>query len=145
MTRAESASSPGTHPVNGASEHLRRLPPAWLVALVAIGLYWLALGIRHAGDIPGDLFEGRPFVYAGLNVVAAIGLLAGGNRGRVIAVLIAVAGAALALYTVVFIAVKTVTDADAATPSLNEWGFLAIYLGIAAGYVLVLARARRGR
>lgn len=145
MTRAESAPSPGTYRVNGPSERLRRLPPAWLVALVAIGLYWLALGIRHAEHIPDNPFEGLPFVLAGLNVVAAIGLLAGGRRGRVVAVLIAVAGAALALYTVVFIAVKTVTDSDAATPSLNEWGFLAVYLGIAAGYGLVLVRAKRGR
>lgn len=145
MTRASSASSPGTYRVNGPGERLRRLPPAWLVALVAIGLYWIALGIRHAGDIPDNPFEGRPFVFAGLNLVTAIGLLTGGRRGWVVAVLIAVAGAALALYTVAFIAVKTVTDADAATPSLNEWGFLAVYLAIAAGYGLVLIRAKRGR
>ena len=43
-----------------------------------------------------------------------------------------------------FIAVKIVTEPQVDT-LLNAWGFLAIYLGIAAGYGLVLVRAIRGR
>jgi hypothetical protein len=104
-------------------------------------LYWLALGRRHAEDISGNPIEVLPFVLAGLGVVAAIGLLAGGMLGRVVAALIAVAGAAWALLAVLDIAVKTITE----TTSLNGWGFLAIFLGIAAGYGMVLVRAIRGR
>jgi hypothetical protein len=130
--------------VNGSNAIRRRLPPPWLIALAGIGLYWLALGWRHAEDIAGNPIEGLPFVLAGLGVVAAIGLLAGGMLGRVVAALIAVAGAALALFTVLFIAVMVITD-PGSTTALNAWGFLAIFLGIAAGYGLVLARAIRGR
>ena len=141
MTRIESASSPGVHLDNESNERRRRWPPPWLIALAAIGLYWLALGRRHAEHISGNPIEVLPFVLAGLSVVAAIGLLAGGLLGRVVAALIAVAGAAWALFTVLFIAAKTITE----TTSLNAWGFLAIFLGIAAGYGLVLVRAIRGR
>ncbi len=122
-------------------EHRRRLPPAWLIALIPIGLYWLALGRRHAEHIPDNRFEVLPFVLAGLGVVAAVGLLAGGPLGRVVAAFIAVAGAAYALLVVLSIVAGAMTDATA----LNAWGFLAIYLGIAAGYGLVLVRAMRGR
>jgi fructose-specific phosphotransferase system IIC component len=125
-------------------ERRRGWPPPWLIALAAIGLYWLALGWRHAEDISGNPVEVLPFVLAGLGVVAAIGLLAGGLLGRVVAALIAVTGAARALFTVLFIAVMTITDPHG-TISLNEWGFVAIYLGITAGYGLVLGRAIRGR
>lgn len=38
----------------------------------------------------------------------------------------------------------TNSDPDSTT-SLTAWGFLAIFLGIAAGYGLVLVRAIRGR
>ena len=79
-----------------------------------------------------------------MGVVAAIGLLAGGLLGRVVAALIALAGAAWALFTVLFIVVMIVTDSQSTT-SLNAWGFLAIFLGIAAGYGLVLVRAIQGR
>ena len=48
------------------------------------------------------------------------------------------------LFTVLFIAVMTITDPHGTT-SLNEWIFVAIFLGIAAGYGLVLVRAIRGR
>jgi fructose-specific phosphotransferase system IIC component len=130
--------------VDESNEGRRRWPPPWLIALAAIGLYWLALGRRHAEDISGNPIEVLPFVLAGLSVVAAIGLLAGGLLGRVVAALIAVAGAARALLTVLFVAVMTITDPHGTT-SPNEWGFLAIYLGIAAGYGLVLVRAIRGR
>jgi fructose-specific phosphotransferase system IIC component len=131
--------------VNEPKESHRRLPPPWLIALAAIGLYWLALGRRHAEHISDNPMEVLPFVLAGLGVVAAIGLLAGGGLGRVVAALIAVAGAARALFTVLFIAVMTITDPHGTALSLNEWGFVAIYLGMAAGYGLVLVRAIRGR
>jgi hypothetical protein len=140
VTRTESGSSPGVYLVDGSNESRRRWSSPWLIVLAAIGLYWLALGRRHAEDISANPFEVLPFVLAGLGVVAAIGLLAGGRLGRVVAALIAVAGAAWALFTVLFIAVK-ITE----TTSLNGLGFLAIYLGIAAGYGLVLVRAIRGR
>lgn len=126
------------------NESRRRWPPLWLIALAVIGLYWLALGRRHADDISGNPMEVLPFVLAGLGVVAAIGLLAGGRLGRVVAALIAVAGAAWALFTILFIVVMIITDSQSAT-SLNAWGFLAIFLGIAAGYGLVLVRSIRGR
>lgn len=126
------------------NESRRRWPPLWLIALAVIGLYWLALGRRHADDISGNPMEVLPFVLAGLGVVAAIGLLAGGRLGRVVAALIAVAGAAWALFTILFIVVMIITDSHSAT-SLNAWGFLAIFLGIAAGYGLVLVRSIRGR
>ena len=126
-------------------ERRRGWPPPWLIALAAIGLYWLALGGRHAEHISGNPIEVLPFVLAGLSVVAAIGLLAGGLLGRVVAALIAVTGAARALFTVLFIAVMTITDPHGTTFSLTEWIFVAILLGIAAGYGLVLVRAIRGR
>ena len=124
-----------------SNESRRRWPPPWLIALAAIGLYWLALGWRHAEHTSGNPIEVLPFVLAGLGVVAAIGLLAGGLLGRVVAALIAVAGAAWALFTVLDIVVRIITE----TTSLNAWGFPAIFLGIAAGYGLVLVRAIRGR
>ena len=127
--------------MDGSNERRRRWSSPWLIALAAIGLYWLALGRRHAEDISANPIEVLPFVLAGLGVVAAIGLLAGGRLGRVVAALVAVAGGAWALFTVLFIAWMTIHG----TNSLNEWGFLAIYLGIAAGYGLVLVRAIRGR
>jgi hypothetical protein len=125
--------------VDGSNESRRRWSSPWLIALAAIGLYWLALGRRHAEDISANPFEVLPFVLAGLGVVAAIGLLAGGLLGRVVAALITVAGGAWALLVVINIAATIIND------SLNGWGFLAIYLGIAAGYGLVLVRAIRGR
>jgi hypothetical protein len=140
MTRAESASSPGVHLVDESNEGRRRWPSPWLIALAAIELYWLALGRRHAEDISGNPVEVLPFVLVGLGVVAAIGLVAGGLPGRVVAALVAVAGAAWALLVVLDIAVRITTD-----PSLNAWGFVVIFVGIAAGYGLVLARAIRGR
>jgi hypothetical protein len=126
--------------VNESTESHRRWPSPWLIALAAIGLYQLALGRRHAEDISGNPLEVLPFVLAGLGVVAAIGLLAGGQLGRVVAALIAVVGVAWALLVVLSILV-----AITAFTSLNAWGFLAIFLGIAAGYALVLVRAIRGR
>ena len=132
------------HLVDESNESRRRWPPLWLIAPAAIGLYWLALGRRHAEDISGNPIEVVPFVLAGLGVVTAIGLLAGGMLGRVVAALIAVAGAAWALFTVLSIAVMIITDSQSTT-SISAWGFLAIFLGIAAGYGLVLVRAIRGR
>jgi hypothetical protein len=139
VTRTESDSSPGVYLVDGSNESRRRWSSPWLIALAAIGLYWLALGRRHAEDISANPFEVLPFVLAGLGVAAAIGLLAGGLLGRVVAALITVAGGAWALLVVINIAAPIIND------SLNGWGFLAIYLGIAAGYGLVLVRAIRGR
>ena len=131
--------------VNESKESRRRWPPPWLIALAAIGLYWLALGLgQPAEEISGNPIDILPFVLAGLSVVAAIGLLAGGLLGRVVAALIALAGAARVLFTLLFIAIMTITDPHGTT-SLNEWGFVAIFLGIAAGYGLVLVRAIRGR
>jgi hypothetical protein len=139
VTRTESGSSPRVYLVDGSNESRRPWSSPWLIALAAIGLYWLALGRRHAEDISANPFEVLPFVLAGLGVVAAIGLLAGGLLGRVVAALITVAGGAWALLVVINIAATIIND------SLNGWGFLAIYLGIAAGYGLVLVRAIRGR
>jgi hypothetical protein len=130
--------------VNESTESQRRWPPSWLIGLAAIGLYQLALSGRHAEDISGNPLEVLPFVLAGLGILAAIGLLAGGLVGRVVAALVASAGAAWALLTVLFIATMISTDPQSAT-SPNAWGFLAIFLGITAGYGLVLARAIRGR
>jgi hypothetical protein len=130
--------------VREPDESRTRWPPPWLIALAAIVLYWLALGRRHADDISGNPIEALPFVLAGLGVVAAIGLVAGGLPGRVVAALIAVAGAAWSFLAVLDTAVRIITDHQLAT-SLNAWGFLAIFLGITAGYGLVLVRATRGR
>jgi hypothetical protein len=121
-----------------------RWPSAWLIALAAIGLYQLALGRRHVEDIADNPIEVLPLVLAGLGLVAAIGLLVGGRLGRVVAGLVAVAGTAWALFTILFIAAVMRTGSEPST-SLDAWGFLAIFLGIAAGYGLVLARAIRGR
>ncbi len=123
-----------------STERRRHWPSPWLIALAAIGLYQLALGRRHAEDISGNPLEVLPFVLAGLGVLAAIGLLAGGLVGRIVAALVAVAGAAWALLVVLSISMNVTAFT---TP--NAWGFLAIFLGIAAGYGLVLARAIRGR
>ena len=129
-----------------SNESRRRWPPPWLIALAAIGLYRLAQGLgQPAGEISGSPIDIPPFVLAGLSVVAAIGLLAGGLLGRVVAALIALTGAARVLLTVLFIAVMAITDSHGTTLSLTSWIFLAIYLGIAAGYGLVLVRAIRGR
>ena len=122
-----------------------RLPSAWLIALVVIELYWLALGRRHAEHIAESPTEALPFVFAGLGIVAGIGLLAGGRIGRALAGVIAAGGAAWALLTIGFIVVMIVTGPVGASNAENAWGFLAIYLGIAAGYGLVLRRAIRGR
>jgi hypothetical protein len=140
VTPTAPASSPGVDPVTETNESRRlwRLPS--LIALAAIGLYWLGLGRRHAEDISANPTEVLPFVLAGLCVVAAIGLLAGGLPGRVVAALIAVAGAALALITVLDIAARIIAD-----PSLDAWSFVALFLGIAAGYGLVLVQAIRAR
>lgn len=130
--------------MDASNESRRRWPPLWLIALAGIGLYWLALGRRHVEHISDNPTEILPFVLAGLGVVAAIGLIAGGQLGRVVAALIAVGGGAWALVTVLFIAVMIIADPQSAT-SPNAWGFLVIYLGIAAGYGLVLVRAIHGR
>lgn len=127
------------------TEIRRRLPPAWLIALVAIELYWLALGRRHAEHITESPTEALPFVFAGLGVIAAIGLLAGGRPGQVIAGLVAAVGAVWAVIVIGSIVVMIVTGPDGAGNASNAWGFLAIYLGIAAGYALILRRAIRGR
>ena len=129
-----------------SNESRRRWPPPWLIALAAIGLYWLALGRKHVEHIPDNPIEVLPFVLAGLGVIAAVGLLAGGLVGRVVAALVAVAGAAWALYAVLDVTVlitKAITD-PSATISLGVWGVVALYLGIVAGYGLVLVRAIRG-
>ena len=140
--------------MNESNESRRRWPPLWLIALTAIGLYWLARGLRQpAEEISGNPVEILPFVLAGLSVVAAIGLLAGGLLGRVVAGLIAVAGAARVLFTALFVAVMTITDPHGTSFSLTDdslvgfpnWIFIALVLGIVSGYGLVLVRAIRGR
>jgi hypothetical protein len=131
--------------VSDPIERRRRLPPGWLIALIVIELYWLALGRRHAEHISESPTEALPFVFAGLGVIAAIGLVADGRFGRVIARVIAAVGVIYALATVGFIVAMILTGLDGTGNSANAWGFLAIYLGIAAGYALVLRRAVRGR
>jgi hypothetical protein len=140
VTRTAPVSSPGVDLMSETNESRSLWPLPSLIALAAIGLYWLGLGRRHAEDIPGNPTEVLPFVLAGLCVFAAIGLLAGGLPGRVVAALIAVSGAALALITVLDIAARIIAD-----PSLDASGFVVVFLGIAAGYGLVLLRAIRGR
>ena len=140
--------------MNESNESRRRWPPPWLIALTAIGLYWLARGLGQPAEaISGNPIEILPFVLAGLSVVAAIGLIVGGLLGRVVAALIAVTGAARVLFTALFVAVMTITDPHETSFSLTHdslvgfptWIFIALVIGIVAGYGLVLVRAIRGR
>jgi hypothetical protein len=135
----------GVHVVSTLIEWRRRRPSAWQSALVAIELYWLALGRRHAEHIAESPTEALPFVFAVLGVIAAVGLVAAGRLGRVIAGVVAAGGAIYALAIVGFIVAMIVTAPDGISNPANAWGFLAIYLGIAAGYGLVVRRAIRGR
>ena len=128
-----------------SNESRRRWPPPWLIALAAIGLFWLAWGLRQpAEEVSGNPISILPFALAGLSVVAAIGLLAGGMLGRVVAAMIAIAGGGRVLNTVLFIAAMTIGDSHGTT-SLTDWIFIAVLIGIVAGYGLVLVRAIRGR
>lgn len=129
-----------------STESRRRWPPLWLIALGAIALWDLAIGLgQPAEEVSGNPVDITPFVLAGLNVVAAIGLLAGGLLGRVVAAVIAVALAARVLFGVFFVAVMATTDSHGTGVSLDQWIVVVIWLGIAAGYGLVLLRAIRGR
>ena len=131
--------------MNESNESRRRWPPLWLIALAAIGLYWLALGLgQPAEEVTGNPILILPFALAGLSVVAAIGLLAGGMLGRVVAAMIAIAGGGRVLLAVLFIAAMTIGDSHGTT-SLTDWIFIAVLIGIVAGYGLVLVRAIRGR
>ena len=136
-------------------ENQGRCPAPWAIALAALGLFWLAWGLRglpeqHLDD-PVDLF---PFVLAGLSVVAGAGIVAGGLLGRVVAALIAVAGAAPVILVALIMAVWAGTDPHGTSFSLTSdsgfggfpvWTIIALVLGIVVGYGLVFVRAIRGR
>lgn len=140
--------------MNESHESRRVWPPPWLIALAALGLFWFAYGLRGLPgrnlDDPIALF---PFLLAGLSVVAGVGLVAGGLLGRVIAALIAVAGAAPVILVALIMAVWAGTDPHGTSFSLTNdsgfgfptWIIIALVLGIVAGYGLVLVRAIRGR
>jgi fructose-specific phosphotransferase system IIC component len=134
------------HLISESNESRRRWPPLWLIALGAIALWDLAIGLgQPAEEVSGNPVDITPFVLAGLSVVAAIGLLAGGLLGRVVAAVIAVALAARVLFGVLFVAVMATTDSHGTGVALDQWIVVAIWLGIAAGYGLVLLRAIRDR
>jgi hypothetical protein len=128
-----------------------------MVALAALGLFWFAYGmyliwVRNVDET----FFFRPyllFVLAGLNVMAGYGLVRGGLIGRVVAALVALAGATPVILWALIIAVMAVTDPHGTSLSLTSdsvvgyptWIFIALVLAIVGGYGLVLVRAIRGR
>jgi hypothetical protein len=132
-------------------------PTPWMVALAALGLFWFAYGmyliwVRNVDET----FFFRPyllFVLAGLNVMAGYGLVRGGLIGRVVAALVALAGATPVILWALIIAVMAVTDPHGTSLSLTSdsvvgyptWIFIALVLAIVGGYGLVLVRAIRGR
>jgi hypothetical protein len=138
-----------------SDESQRRWPAPWAIALAALGLFWFAWGLRglperHLDD-PVDFL---PFFLAGLAVVAGIGLVAGGVLGRVVAALIAVAGAAPVILIALIMAVWAGTDPHGTSFSLTNdsgfggfptWTIITLVLGIVVGYGLVFVRAIRGR
>ena len=128
------------------------LPPLWLVALGLLTLFWIFWG----GMILGPLFGGSiplPILMVGLNVVAAVALLRGGPIGRVVAALIALAGALSVMAPTLLLFLVAASDSHGATPSLTQneiagvpaWIYIAIVVAIVAGYGCVLVRAIRGR
>lgn len=138
-------------------ESRRGWPPPWMIALAALGIFWFAYGMNSlANRVPDEsprflLFV--PFVLAGLNVVAGYGLVAGGLWGRVLAVVVALAGAAPVVAVTVILAVWAATDPHGTTFSLTgdtlvgfpTWIFIVFVVAVVVGYGLVLVRAIRGR
>ena len=138
-----------------SQERRVRWPAPWLMALTALGLFWFAWGLRgfpeHNLDDPIDFL---PFFFAGLAVVAGVGLVTDGRLGRVVAAVIAVAGAAPVVLVALIMAVWAGTDPHGTSFSLTNdsgfggfptWVIIVLVFGIVAGYGLVLVRAIRGR
>jgi len=136
----------------GQSDESRRgWPPLWLAALALLTLFWIVGG----GMILGPLFGGSiplPILMAGLNVVAAAALHWGGLIGRVVAALIALAGALSVIAPTLLLFLWAATDPHGTTFSLTDeiagvpaWIYIAIVVAIVAGYGCVLVRAIRGR
>lgn len=135
----------------------RGRPPAWMVALVALGLFWFAFVLYSLASLgpddspPWTLFV--PFVLAGLTVVAGYGLLRGGLIGRAVAALVAVSGAAPVIAMTLILVIWAATDPHGADFSLTgdalvglpTWLFIVFVVAIVAGYGSVLVRAVRGR
>ena len=132
-------------------ESRRVRPPLWLVALALLTLFWIVWG----GMILRPLFGGSiplPILMAGLNVAAAVALLWGGLIGRVVAALIALAGAHSVIAPTPLLFLWAATDPHGTTFSLTDeiagvpaWIYIAIVVAIVAGYGCVLVRAIRGR
>jgi hypothetical protein len=127
-----------------------------MLALVVLGLFWLAFGLYSLWSLGPDessqaLFV--PFVLAGLTVVAGFGLVRGGLIGRVVAALVAVTGAAPVIAVTLILMIWAATDPHGGDFSLTgdalvglpTWLFIVLVVAIVAGYGSVLVRAVRGR
>jgi hypothetical protein len=121
----------------------RDWPPVWMVALVALGLFWLALGLSQRLPVP--------FILAGLCVVAGYGLVRGGLVGRAVAALVALASAAPVIAVTLILGVWVVTDPHGTSPTdltvggVPGWIAIVVVVAIVAGYGSVVVRAIRGR
>lgn len=135
-------------------ESRRGFPPVWMVALVALGLFWLAFGLYSLWSLGPDessqaLFV--PFVLAGLTVVAGFGMVRGGRVGRVVAALVALASAAPVIAVTVFVVAWIVADSHGTSLThvtvggVPGWIAIVLVVAIVAGYCSVLVRAIRGR
>jgi hypothetical protein len=136
-------------------ERRKGWPPAWMIALAALGIFWFWYGLSSLANRPPDESptwrQFVPFVLAGLSVVAGYGLVRGGVIGRAVAALVALAGAAPVVALTLVLAIWTATDPHGTTFSLTgetyglpTWVFIAFVVAIVAGYGLVLVRAIRG-
>jgi hypothetical protein len=127
-----------------------------MVALAALGLFWLAFGLYSLASLgpdaspPWTLFF--TFVLARLTVVAGYGLVRGGLIGRVVAALVAIAGAAPVVAMTLILVIWAATDPHGGEFSLTDdalvgfptWLFIVFVVAIVAGYGSVLVRAIRG-
>ena len=127
-----------------------------MLALVALGLFWLAFGLYALSSLgpddspPWTLFV--PFVLAGLTVVAGVGLVRGGLIGRAVAALVALTGAAPVMAMTLVLVTWAVTDPHGGDLSLTgdalvglpTWILIVVVVAIVAGYGSVLVRAIRG-
>jgi hypothetical protein len=130
-----------------------------MIALAGLGLLWFAYGLHslvtwiQAPDESPTFRLVVPFVLAGLHVVAGYGLVAGGSWGRVLAVLVALAGAVPVIAVSFILVLWAATDPHGTTFSLTSegayglptWFFIVLVVTVIAGYGLVLVRAVRGR
>jgi hypothetical protein len=125
-----------------------------MIALAALGIFWFACRLFSSRDRNiDDPFLWWPLVLAGLTVVAGYGLMRGGLWGRVLAVLVAIAGAALVVAASLVVVLWAATDPHGTTFSLTSegayglptWFFIVLVATVVAGYDLVLVRAIRGR